>query len=137
MESYGIIPDHLFCVAGGTSPEQIGFLADIKPEGLISCLEVNYYAAIFIAQVVLKLWVSKAPSPHSRHITFISSAAAFVGIPAYIAYTPTKWQYEHSLTHSGKNSSYTEERMPIRYIVPILVHLFLNHSWQSKPGSQN
>jgi 3-dehydrosphinganine reductase len=90
MESYGIIPDHLFCVAGGTSLEQIGFLADMKLEGLILCLEVNYYAAIFIAQVVLKLWVSKAPTPHSRHITFVSSAAAFVGIPAYIAYTPTK-----------------------------------------------
>jgi 3-dehydrosphinganine reductase len=66
METYGIIPDHLFCVAGGTSPEQIGFLADMKPEGLISCLEINYYAAIFIAQVVLKLWVSKAPTAHSR-----------------------------------------------------------------------
>jgi 3-dehydrosphinganine reductase len=90
METYGIIPDHLFCVAGGTSPEQIGFLADMKPEGLISCLEINYYAAIFIAQVVLKLWVSKAPAAHSRHITFVSSNAAFVSIPGYIAYTPTK-----------------------------------------------
>lgn len=90
METYGIIPDHLFCVAGGTSPEQIGFLADMKPEGLISCLEVNYYTSIFIAQIVLKLWVSKAPTTHARHITFVSSAAAFVAIPAYIAYTPTK-----------------------------------------------
>lgn len=90
METYGTIPDHLFCVAGGTSPEQIGFLADVKPEGLISCLEVNYYAAIFIAQAVLKLWVSKAPTTHSRHITFVSSNAAFVSLPGYIAYTPTK-----------------------------------------------
>jgi 3-dehydrosphinganine reductase len=62
----------------------------MKPEGLMSCLEVNYYAAIFIAQVVLKLWVSKAPTTHSRHITFVSSNAAFVSIPGYIAYTPTK-----------------------------------------------
>lgn len=90
IEGYGIIPDHLFCVAGGTSPEQMGFLADMKPEGLISCLEVNYYAAIFIAQVVLKLWISKALTTHSRHITFVSSTAAFVGLPGYIAYTPTK-----------------------------------------------
>ncbi|KAE9370399.1 NAD(P)-binding protein [Stipitochalara longipes BDJ] len=88
--TYGIIPDHLFCVAGGTSPEQIGFLADMKPEGLISCMEINYYTAIFIAQVVLKLWVSNAQTSHSRHITFVSSNAAFVSIPGYIAYTPTK-----------------------------------------------
>jgi 3-dehydrosphinganine reductase len=68
----------------------MGFLADMKPEGLISCLEVNYYASIFIAQVVLKLWVSKALKNHARHIVFVSSAAAFVSIPGYIAYTPTK-----------------------------------------------
>jgi len=90
MESYGIVPDHLFSCAGGTSPEQMGFLADMKPEGLISCLEVNYYAAIFIAQTILKQWVSKTPRSYTRHIVFISSAAAFVSIPGYIAYTPTK-----------------------------------------------
>lgn len=90
MERYSIVPDHLFSCAGGTSPEQIGFLADMKPDGLISCLEVNYYAAIFIAQTVLKQWVSKAPKSYTRHIVFVSSAAAFVSIPGYIAYTPTK-----------------------------------------------
>jgi 3-dehydrosphinganine reductase len=89
-DTHGFHPDHLFCVAGGTSPEQIGFLADLKPEGLASCLEVNYYAAIFITQVVLKRWVSKAPTTYTRHITFVSSNAAFVSIPGYIAYTPTK-----------------------------------------------
>jgi 3-dehydrosphinganine reductase len=90
METYGIIPDHLFCAVGGTSPEQIGFLADMEPEGLISCLEVNYYAPIFIAQTILKLWVRNAPKSHTRHIVFVSSNAAFVSIPGYIAYTPTK-----------------------------------------------
>ncbi len=68
----------------------MGFLVDMKPEGLISCLEVNYYAAIFITQAILKLWVSKATISHTRHIVFVSSNAAFVSIPGYIAYTPTK-----------------------------------------------
>lgn len=86
---YETVADILFCVAGG-STTQMGFLADISPEALISCLEINYYAAIFIAQQVMKRWVQNPASACTRHIVFISSTAAFVSIPGYIAYTPTK-----------------------------------------------
>ena len=90
MQQYGAVPDIVLCVAGGSSPSQIGFLADLSSEGLTSCLESNYYSAIFITQVCLQLWI-QSPEPYrTRHVVFVSSAAAFVGLPGYIAYTPPK-----------------------------------------------
>jgi 3-dehydrosphinganine reductase len=89
LKEYGTVPDILICNAGGSSPAQIGFLADLSPEGLTSCLEINYYSAIFITQACLQLWIQK-PLPHRTRHVFISSAAAFVSIPGYIAYTPLK-----------------------------------------------
>lgn len=89
MKNYGVLPDVLICTAGG-SPNQCGFLADIKPDDIKSCLELNYYTAIFIAQSCLKLWLAGPKSNATRHIIFTSSTAAFVSLPGYIAYTPTK-----------------------------------------------
>ncbi|CZT46908.1 uncharacterized protein RSE6_07417 [Rhynchosporium secalis] len=57
LSQYSAIPDIVFCVAGGSNPSQIGFLADLSPEGVKSCLESNYYSAVFITQACLKLWV--------------------------------------------------------------------------------
>jgi 3-dehydrosphinganine reductase len=87
MSAYSAVPDILFCVAGGSNP---GFLADITPEGLSSCLESNYYSAIFITRWCLQNWIKKPQHDITRHIVFVSSTAAFVGIPGYIAYTPSK-----------------------------------------------
>ncbi|KAL6721611.1 hypothetical protein ACLMJK_000715 [Lecanora helva] len=89
LKNYGAVPDVLICTAGG-SPTQGGFLADISPDAIKSCLELNYYTAIFIAQSCLKIWLAAPPSPSTRHIVFTSSTAAFVSLPGYIAYTPTK-----------------------------------------------
>ncbi|CZR66725.1 related to 3-ketosphinganine reductase [Phialocephala subalpina] len=90
LSQYGAIPDIVLCVAGGSSPSQIGFLADLSPEGLISCLESNYYSAVFITQACLQLWIQNPEPDRTRHVIFVSSAAAFVGLPGYIAYTPPK-----------------------------------------------
>ena len=90
LKEWGSVPDILFCVAGGSSPSQIGFLADLSPESMTSCMESNYYSAIFIAQICLQLWIQIPQSDRTRHIIFVSSAAAFVGVPGYIAYTPPK-----------------------------------------------
>lgn len=90
LEEYSRVPDILFCVAGGTSPAQIGFLADLSPEGITSCLEINYYSSVFITQRCMQLWIKHPKPDRTRHIVFISSAAAFVGVPGYIAYTPAK-----------------------------------------------
>ena len=90
MHQYGAVPDIILCVAGGSNPSQIGFLADLSPEGITSCLESNYYSAVFITQVCLQLWIQNPQLDRTRHIVFVSSAAAFVGLPGYIAYTPPK-----------------------------------------------
>ncbi|KAL3421158.1 short chain dehydrogenase reductase family [Phlyctema vagabunda] len=90
LKQFGVVPDIVFCVAGGSNPSQIGFLADLSPEGLTSCLESNYYSAIFVTQICLQLWIHKPSPDRTRHVVFVSSAAAFVGLPGYIAYTPPK-----------------------------------------------
>jgi 3-dehydrosphinganine reductase len=90
LNEYGAVPDLLFCVAGGSNPSQIGFLAELGPEGLTSCLESNYYSAVFITQVCLQMWIRNPQPERTRHVVFVASAAAFVGLPGYIAYTPAK-----------------------------------------------
>jgi len=89
LKKYDILPDVLICTADG-SPIQGGFLADIEPDVIKSCLELNYYTAIFIAQSCLKLWLAAFQSTFTRHIVFTFSTAAFVSLSGYIAYTPTK-----------------------------------------------
>jgi 3-dehydrosphinganine reductase len=51
---------------------------------------MNYYSSVFVTQSCLRLWRGAPRSPYARHIVFTSSTAAFVGLPGYIAYTPTK-----------------------------------------------
>ncbi|KAJ5908479.1 short chain dehydrogenase/reductase family oxidoreductase [Penicillium taxi] len=90
-------PDSLFCVVGGATVE-LGYLIDKDPEDIRSCMNTNYFTAAFMAQAMLRIWVNTEPlpqrdsdcKPRSRHITFTCSVAAFVGVPGYIAYTPTK-----------------------------------------------
>jgi 3-dehydrosphinganine reductase len=67
----------------------MGFLAEIEAKEIKSCMESNYYSAVFCAQSCLKRWL-RDPSSTTRHMVFTSSTAAFVGLPGYIAYTPAK-----------------------------------------------
>lgn len=90
LNEYGAVPDLIFCVAGGSNPSQIGFLADLEQRGLTSCMESNYYSAVFITQVCLRMWIQNPQPQRTRHVIFVASAAAFVGIPGYIAYSPAK-----------------------------------------------
>jgi 3-dehydrosphinganine reductase len=89
LEQSKLVPDFLLCVAGG-SITQMGFLADIQPEAIKSCLETNYYSAIFITQYVLKLWLRSPVVDYTRHIVFTASTAAFVALPGYVTYTTAK-----------------------------------------------
>ncbi|KAJ0419635.1 putative steroid dehydrogenase [Aspergillus carlsbadensis] len=96
-------PSALFCVAGGTADE-IGFFADISARDIEGCMARNYLAAAYIAHAVLRRWVKKPSTPGTglpstesvregkqrRHIIFTASTAAFLGLPAYAAYTPSK-----------------------------------------------
>ncbi|KAI1460399.1 putative short chain dehydrogenase/ reductase [Annulohypoxylon moriforme] len=91
------IPDILYCTAGGNHAEN-GFLADIQAKDLDNCMKNNYYSSAYAAKSLIDLWIAddkkkgfsaNAP-PRLRQIIFINSAAAFLGIPGSIAYTPAK-----------------------------------------------
>ncbi|KAL4941778.1 hypothetical protein BDV06DRAFT_193748 [Aspergillus oleicola] len=82
-------PTVLFCVAGGAAAD-IGFFADITTSNIQSGMEKNYFAAAFIAHGVFKRWTKEPVSSPTRHLIFTSSTAAFLGLPGYSAYAPTK-----------------------------------------------
>ena len=91
FRSQNRLPDILYCVAGGTSTE-IGFITDIDAGKLESCVRNNYLTAAYAAQSMLKIWTEddrmvEVSSPRLRQIAFINSAAAFLGLPGYSAYT--------------------------------------------------
>lgn len=91
FRSQARLPDALYCVAGGTSTE-IGFITDIDAEKLESCMRKNYFTAAYAAQSILKIWTeddekAETSNPRLRQIVFINSAAAFLGMPGYAAYT--------------------------------------------------
>ncbi|KAK9444801.1 putative short chain dehydrogenase/ reductase [Metarhizium brunneum] len=91
------IADVLYCVAGGNHAEN-GFLVDIKAQALESCMRNNYFTAVYPAKSLLDIWTEddlKGPihprsDPRKRQIVFVTSAAAFLGSPGSIAYTPAK-----------------------------------------------
>ena len=85
------VPDILYCVAGGCASE-CGFFTDIDAGQLAGCMKNNYFSAAHAAQSTLKMWIEddgkpKPPPCKLRQIVFINSAAAFVGLPGYAAYT--------------------------------------------------
>ncbi|KAJ3541223.1 hypothetical protein NM208_g4708 [Fusarium decemcellulare] len=99
FESQPSLPDVLYCVAGGSTNE-LGFLVDLDPAAVQRCMTNNYLTSAYSAQAMLKLWIendkelqqnaSRKSIPKHRKIVFVSSAAAFVALPGYVAYTPAK-----------------------------------------------
>jgi 3-dehydrosphinganine reductase len=91
--------DILYCVAGGT-PTECGFLADIDPADLESCMRSNYFTAAYSASSMFKMWTEddrlkekESVSNKLRQIVFINSAGAFLGLPGYTAYTRKSANY--------------------------------------------
>jgi 3-dehydrosphinganine reductase len=93
IKSYPQTPDLLFCVAGGAKKEN-GFFVDLQEDQFKACLNNNYFASVFISQACLRLWLAEDEveqrTKGTRHIVFVSSKAAFVGLPGYTAYTTAK-----------------------------------------------
>lgn len=66
----------------------------------------NYLTSAYPAQAMLKLWTEDdkrfqqkgdfKESPRQRKVVFISSAAAFVALPGYVAYT-REWKFRPSI----------------------------------------
>ncbi|KAH7169457.1 short chain dehydrogenase [Fusarium sp. MPI-SDFR-AT-0072] len=90
LSEHNVVPDMLVCSAGGTTPAQLGFLADLTPEALTACFLSNYHASLFVTQWCVQRWVQQPDPSRTRRLVYIASAAAFVALPGYIAYTPTK-----------------------------------------------
>ncbi|PYH91584.1 putative steroid dehydrogenase [Aspergillus ellipticus CBS 707.79] len=88
------LPTILFCVAGGTADE-IGFFADIPSHSIKTCMDRNYLGAAYISHALLRRWLREPPAQPptqapTRHLIFTASTAAFLGLPGYAAYTPSK-----------------------------------------------
>ncbi|CAG8955554.1 hypothetical protein HYFRA_00009508 [Hymenoscyphus fraxineus] len=119
MKSQKTLPDILYCVAGGT-PTQCGFLIDITAADIESCMKNNYYTSAYMAHWMLRAWIeddktAERETPRLRQIVFINSAAAFLGLPGYTAYTPSKCAVRaladtlrmEALRYSSQVSTYT------------------------------
>ncbi|KAF2838261.1 putative short chain dehydrogenase/ reductase [Patellaria atrata CBS 101060] len=117
FKSQDRLPDVLYCVAGGTTH---GFFTDLDARDLESCMKKNYFTAAYTAQSILRLWTeddkaAKTTSQRLRQIIFITSAAAFLGVPGYAAYTASKCAVRaladtlrmEVLRHPDKVSTYT------------------------------
>lgn len=90
MSEHNATPDLLICSVGGTTPDQIGFLADLAPESLATCFSSNYHASLFITQWCVQRWIQQPDPSRTRRLVYIASGAAFVALPGYTAYTPPK-----------------------------------------------
>ncbi|KAE8362762.1 putative short chain dehydrogenase/ reductase [Aspergillus caelatus] len=95
------IADFLYCSAGGNHAEN-GFFIDLQATQLDSCMQNNYYSTAYAAKAMLDIWVEhdqksagidlshNTTRPQTRRIVFVNSAAAFLGLPGSVAYTPAK-----------------------------------------------
>ncbi|RYP51215.1 hypothetical protein DL768_003421 [Monosporascus sp. mg162] len=120
LDSQPVIPDILYCVAGGT-PTELGFLLDLEPEVFERCMNNNYYSSVYPAQAVLKGWTkddenAETPSrPKIRKILFVNSSASLVPAPGYLAYSEAAKAAQRALAdtlrleamrYSGPKSTY-------------------------------
>lgn len=120
ITSQPVIPDILYCVAGGV-PDDCGYFLDLEPQAFERCMASNYYSCLYPAQAVLKWWTeddakSGTPLiPRRRKIVFMNSTATLVPLPGYIAYTGTKAAQRaladtlrlEAMRYSGPKSTYT------------------------------
>lgn len=91
-------PDIVWANAGAAVP---GYFIDMPLETLRSQMDLNYWAAIYMARTVFKTWLDSPVAetknakglglrPTPRHFIMTSSTAAFCGLAGYTGYSPTK-----------------------------------------------
>lgn len=89
----GSPPDIVWANAGMSEPR---LFLDTPVAILKSQMDVNYFAAAYLAQSTLKAWIrpsSAAANPKSakpRHFIVTSSTVCFVGVAGYAPYAPPK-----------------------------------------------
>ncbi|GAB1737523.1 hypothetical protein NU219Hw_g1834t1 [Hortaea werneckii] len=91
-------PDIVWANAGVSIPT---LFIDTPLETLRSQMEINYWAATYLAHATLRLWLKPAPSkpdtpkeanlpPQPRHFIMTSSVVSFCGLAGYAPYSPAK-----------------------------------------------
>lgn len=93
--NHGQPPDVIWANAGSAAP---GLFADTSIGTLRSQMDINYWAAAYLAHATLKLWTtqssssrsSDAAAPAPRHFIMTSSSVAFLGLVGYAPYAPAK-----------------------------------------------
>lgn len=83
-------PDIVWANAGSSRPS---LFIDTPIDILRSQMEINYWAACYLAHATLKAWLKPAkqsPKPSPRHFIMTSSTACFVGVAGYAPYSPAK-----------------------------------------------
>lgn len=94
----GSPPDIVWANAGAAVP---GYFLDMPVETLRSQMDLNYWAAIYMARTIFKTWLDSPVAvtknakgqglrPAPRHFIMTSSTAAFCGLAGYTGYSPTK-----------------------------------------------
>lgn len=91
----GSPPDIVWANAGAAVP---GLFADTSIETLRSQMDINYWAAAYLAHAALNLWTKSTSAPTKkdtqsslpRHFIMTSSSVAFVGVAGYGTYAPAK-----------------------------------------------
>lgn len=93
-------PDVVWANAGAAVP---GLFLDMSIETLRSQMDLNYWAALYLARATFKAWLSSGVKskegdghsrtkvrPPPRHFIMTSSTAAFCGLAGYAGYSPAK-----------------------------------------------
>jgi 3-dehydrosphinganine reductase len=93
----GRMPEIVWAVAGSSTP---GLFVETSSDTLRRQMELNYFAAAYLAQKTLQAWwypsksypaqEKSAVSEPPRQLIFTSSAVAFVGLAGYSPYAPAK-----------------------------------------------
>ncbi|MFO7797965.1 MAG: SDR family oxidoreductase [Promethearchaeati archaeon] len=77
------VPDYLINVVGMAMPE---YIENLSLEDFKKQMDVNYYGQVVPTLILLPHFIER----RKGHISFVSSAGAFLGLIGYAAYTPTK-----------------------------------------------
>lgn len=88
-------PDIVWANAGSAHPT---LFVDTSLETMKSQMDINYWAASYLAHATLKIWLKSATKTASaydksakpRHFIMTSSVAAFAGLAGYAPYSPAK-----------------------------------------------
>lgn len=146
----GVVPQIVWANAGASVP---GLFVEMKTETMRSQMDINYWAAAYLAHQTLKAWLypetpykpqekgAKTESP--RHLIITSSVLGLVNITGYAAYSPAKaalkslcdgLNHEMNLYNGARRSKKDSGQAP----APFDVHI---HSiWPAtivSPGLQN